>query len=125
MWLEFAFDQAYLNVLRAGQRQTGQVTPEVTEQVTEQVARLVLALGEQTLSLRELMQALGLSHRPNFLALHLRPGHIASSRFSGCCADLPLLLPTYVSIRLHHSLNPIWQVADNVVHALCRIFFLN
>ena len=73
MWLEFAFDQAYLKVLRAGQRQTGQVTPEVTEQVTEQVARLVLALGEQTLSLRELMQALGLSHRPNFLALHLRP----------------------------------------------------
>lgn len=37
MWLEFAFDQAYLKVLRAGQRQTGQVTPEVTEQV----ARLV------------------------------------------------------------------------------------
>lgn len=69
MWLEFAFDQAYLKVLRAGQRQTGQVTPEVTEQV----ARLVLALGEQTLSLRELMQALGLSHRPNFLVLHLRP----------------------------------------------------
>ena len=79
MWLEFAFDQAYLKVLRAGQRQTGQVTPEVaeqvTEQVTEQVARLVLALGEQTLSLRELMQALGLSHRPNFLMLHSTPRH--------------------------------------------------
>ena len=77
MWLEFAFDQAYLTVLRAGQRQTGQVTPEVapdvTEQVTEQVARLVFALGEQTLSLRELMPTLGLSHRPNFLVLHLRP----------------------------------------------------
>lgn len=73
MWLEFDFDQAYLTVLRAGQRQTGQVTPEVTEQVTEQVARLVLTLGEQTLSLREQMQALGLSHRPNFLMLHLWP----------------------------------------------------
>ena len=60
-------------MLRAGQRQTGQVTPKLTEQVTEQVARLVLALGEQTLSLRELMQALGLSHRSNFLALRLRP----------------------------------------------------
>jgi hypothetical protein len=76
MWLEFGFDQASLKVLRAEQRQTGQVTPEVapevTPEVTEQVARLVLALGEQTLSLRELMQALGLSHRPNFLALHLR-----------------------------------------------------
>lgn len=69
MWLEFGFDQASLKVLRAEQRQTGQVTPEVTEQV----ARLVFALGEQTLSLRELMPTLVLSHRPDFLALHLRP----------------------------------------------------
>ena len=28
MWLEFDFDQAYLTVLRAGQRQTGQVPPQ-------------------------------------------------------------------------------------------------
>ena len=28
MWLEFAFDKAYLKVLRAGQKQTEQVTPK-------------------------------------------------------------------------------------------------
>ena len=77
MWLEFPFDPAYLKVLRAGQGQGEQVTPEVTEQVTEQVARLLVALGDQTLSLQELMQTLGLSHRPNFLALHLRPALVA------------------------------------------------
>jgi ATP-dependent DNA helicase RecG len=69
MWLEFPFDPAYLKALRVGQGQSEQVT----EQVTEQVARLLVALGGQTLSLQELMHALGLSHRPNFLALHLRP----------------------------------------------------
>ena len=73
MWLEFAFDPAYLKVLRAGQKQTEPLVAQVTEQVTEQVERLIFALGEQTLSLQELMQALGLSHRPNFLTLHLRP----------------------------------------------------
>ena len=73
MWLEFPFDPAYLKALRVGQGQSERVTPEVTEQVTEQVARLLVALGGQTLSLQELMQSLGLSHRPNFLALHLRP----------------------------------------------------
>ena len=73
MWLEFPFDPAYLKALRVGQGQSERVTPEVTEQVTEQVARLLVVLGGQTLSLQELMQALGLSHRPNFLALHLRP----------------------------------------------------
>ena len=73
MWLEFPFDPAYLKALRVGQGQSERVTPEVTEQVTEQVARLLVALGGQTLSLQELMHALGLSHRPNFLALHLRP----------------------------------------------------
>ena len=73
MWLEFTFAQAYLAALGVGQRLAEQATPEVTEQVTEQVERLMLALGDQTLSLQELMQVLGLSHRPNFLALHLRP----------------------------------------------------
>jgi hypothetical protein len=74
MWLEFPFDPAYLKVLRVGQGQSERVTPEVTEQV----ARLLVVLGGQTLSLQELMQALGLSHRPNFLALHLRPALAAN-----------------------------------------------
>ena len=73
MWMEFPFDPAYLKVLRAGQGQGEQVTPEVTEQV----ARLLVALGDQTLSLQELMPTLGLSHRPNFLALHLCPALVA------------------------------------------------
>ena len=78
MWLEFPFDPVYLKALRVGQGQSERVTPEVTEQVTEQVARLLVALGGQTLSLQELMQSLGLSHRPNFLALHLRPALVAN-----------------------------------------------
>ena len=69
MCLEFMFDAAYLKVLRAGQKQT----PQVTEQVTEQVERLIAALNNQTLSLQELMLLLGLLHRPNFMALYLRP----------------------------------------------------
>lgn len=73
MWLEFPFPPAYLNALRVGQSQAGQVKAQVTEQVTEQVARLVLTLGQQTRSLKELMQALDLSHRPHFIALYLRP----------------------------------------------------
>lgn len=41
MWLEFAFDPAYLQVLRAGQKQA--------EQVTEQVERLMpIGLGAPT-----------------------------------------------------------------------------
>ena len=69
MCLEFMFDAAYLKVLRAGQKQN----PQVTEQVTEQVERLIAALNNQTLSLQELMLLLGLLHRPNFMALYLRP----------------------------------------------------
>jgi hypothetical protein len=51
MWLEFAFDQAYLKVLRAGQRQTGQVTPVV--------GRMLLALDGE-MSRAELMAVLNL-----------------------------------------------------------------
>jgi hypothetical protein len=69
MWLEFPFDPAYLKALRVGQGQSERVTPEVTEQVTEQVARLLVALGGQTLSLQELMQSAGI-HSPSELKLH-------------------------------------------------------
>ncbi|OGB33729.1 MAG: hypothetical protein A3F78_12235 [Burkholderiales bacterium RIFCSPLOWO2_12_FULL_61_40] len=73
MWLEFAFGDAYLKVLGARQKLTDQVPPGVEAQVTEQVGRLIAVLNEQTLSLQELMMSLGLSHRPNFIALYLRP----------------------------------------------------
>lgn len=61
MWLEFAFDQAYLKVLRAGQRQTGQLTPEVTPEV----GRMLLALDGE-MSRAELMAVLNLKDEKHF-----------------------------------------------------------
>ena len=61
MWLEFAFDQAYLKVLRAGQRQTGQLTPEVTPEV----GRMLLALVDE-MSRAELMAVLNLKDKKHF-----------------------------------------------------------
>lgn len=40
---------------------------------TEQVRRLVCALAQQSLSLKELMSAVGLKHRPTFLENYLNP----------------------------------------------------
>ncbi len=51
----------------------GETTPQVTEQVTEQVGRLVEALGEDALAGQEVMERLGLSHRPTLLYSYLRP----------------------------------------------------
>lgn len=44
-----------------------------TEQVTEQVKRLMAALGEETLSAKELLARLGLKHRPTFSNNYLHP----------------------------------------------------
>ncbi len=52
---------------------TAQVTEQVAEQVTEQVARLIIALGDRTISGQELMEAVGLQHRPTFLYSYLHP----------------------------------------------------
>ena len=41
MWTEFAFDEAYLKVLRAGQRQVERITPEVEAQDEAQDEALV------------------------------------------------------------------------------------
>ena len=51
----------------------GETTPQVTEQVTEQVGRLVKALGESVLAGHEVMERLGLSHRPTLLYSYLQP----------------------------------------------------
>ena len=48
-------------------------TEQVREQVTVQVERLLTALGTETLSARELLERLGLKHRPTFAATYLRP----------------------------------------------------
>ena len=48
-------------------------TEQVRDQVTEQVERLLLALGNETLSAKELLDRLGLKHRPTFSHNYLRP----------------------------------------------------
>lgn len=52
---------------------TEQVTEQVIEQVTEQVTRLMAVLKTGPLGVREAMDALGLKHRPTFLANYLQP----------------------------------------------------
>ena len=42
-----------------------------TEQVTEQVRVLVVTLGDSQVSVKELMERIGLKHRPNFLENYL------------------------------------------------------
>jgi Fic family protein len=48
-------------------------TKQVREQVTEQVERLLTVLGEETLSVKELLERLGLKHRQSFSNSYLRP----------------------------------------------------
>ena len=47
--------------------------PTSTEQVTEQVRALLLAVGGEKLSLKQIMNNLELKHRPNFIELYLSP----------------------------------------------------
>lgn len=44
-----------------------------TEQVTEQVRTLLLSLSDEQMSLKELMEKIGLKHRPSFLAKYINP----------------------------------------------------
>ena len=48
-------------------------TEQVREQVTDQVERLMSALGGETLFTKELLERLGLKHRPTFSNNYLRP----------------------------------------------------
>lgn len=48
-------------------------TEQVREQVTVQVEKLLAALDNETLSARELLNRLGLKHRPTFATNYLRP----------------------------------------------------
>ncbi len=49
------------------------VTDQVSDQVTDQVALLIQAIGAGELGSKDLMQALGLSHRPTFRGNYLNP----------------------------------------------------
>ena len=44
-----------------------------TEQVTEQVKRLVLCLNEESLSVKEIWEALKLKHRPTLAQDYIKP----------------------------------------------------
>jgi len=46
---------------------------QVTEQVTEQVERLLEVIGDKECSTKELMELLGLKHRPTFRDNYLLP----------------------------------------------------
>lgn len=48
-------------------------TDQVGDQVTDQVAALIRAIGSDELGSNDLMQALGLSHRPTFRNNYLNP----------------------------------------------------
>lgn len=48
-------------------------TQQVTQQATQQVARLVEAVGDDTLSLKEIMQRLGLADRNNVMKNYVNP----------------------------------------------------
>jgi len=48
-------------------------TEQVRVQVTVQVEKLIEAIGTETLSARELMQRLGLTHRPSFAKNYINP----------------------------------------------------
>jgi len=49
------------------------VTEQVDEQVTEQVGMILDAIGEETISGKELMERVGLKHRPTFRKNYLLP----------------------------------------------------
>lgn len=52
-------------------------TEQPTEQVTEQVRALLLALAKDQLSLRVLMEKVGIKHRPTFLENYITPAYKA------------------------------------------------
>lgn len=54
-------------------RSTAQDSDQVTDQDKTPVERLLSALGDDTLSAAELMEQLGLSHRPTFRKNYLNP----------------------------------------------------
>jgi len=67
-----AFIEFMLCVIRDALRQLVQ-TEQVRDQVTEQVERLMKALGNETLSAKELLDRLELKHRPTFSRRYLHP----------------------------------------------------
>ena len=71
----FRFTENFLRITFAASRPVHEeeATEQETEQVTEQVRRLCVALGQEAKGTKELMQLLGLKHRPSYLEGYLNP----------------------------------------------------
>jgi Fic family protein len=65
--------QEFADTEQVGDQVGQQATSQATDQVTEQVKRLLEKLGTDTLSARELMERVGLKHRPTFRNNYLVP----------------------------------------------------
>ena len=74
---EFRQDEYFVSVLwrkKTGKSEVaGQVTGQVRGQVKETVRRLVLAIGGQTLTRKQIMELLSLKGRDNFRVSYLEP----------------------------------------------------
>ncbi len=44
-----------------------------TEQVTEQVHAIIMAIGKEQFTLKQIMNKIGMKHRPNFIDNYLNP----------------------------------------------------
>ncbi|MDD6561863.1 MAG: hypothetical protein PUF06_01860, partial [Veillonellaceae bacterium] len=62
-----------LNEVAVVGRSTDQDSDQVTDQDKNQIDRIISAIGEDTLSAAEIMERLGLSHRPTFRKNYLNP----------------------------------------------------
>ena len=87
MWLEFAFDPAYLKALGGGKPRTEQGEAQVTPEVTPEVARmLAVVVGE--MSRTELMAVLGLKDEKHFRT-HYQQAALAAGVLEMTVPDKP------------------------------------
>jgi ATP-dependent DNA helicase RecG len=68
--MEFPIHQYFRNM---DVHVTNHVADHVTDHVTDHVRKLVMIIGNRELSSHEIMQEMGLIHRPSFRALYLSP----------------------------------------------------
>ncbi len=74
-FIEFMLKAIYdsLSEINATEQVSVQVSVQVSEQVSEQVKRIIVALGQETLTGNDLMARVGIKHRPTFRKNYLLP----------------------------------------------------
>lgn len=72
VWVIFRYTPA-VQIFDKYPTSTDQVTDQVTDQATDQVISLANAIGNKSLSAKEIMAQLGLNHRPSFRTTYLHP----------------------------------------------------